>query len=300
VRIRELLRAPTIVVAAGLLATFALAWGHLVPGTCDSTSDTFLFCESNRVRETVCNCDSRRVAGCRRPMKKLLGSTNRAIASALRAKEAGDATGMMTGLEAAEKSLTKASSRLDRILARRKAADACRSKATDEMGAFTLAVQLKLGAFGSTTTSTTSTTLPDDGMTTTTATLPDGSAAPTTTTTSTTLPPGISCFGELVFYSLPTDGTEVSFSVWCNEDMTQFAIVVPDGRSITAFVGPDGFTCGQPMTSHFVCVGSLAKDVWVRGRFTLDPAATVDMGAQVFGWWGTTAVGPFVMYGPPA
>jgi hypothetical protein len=294
VRSRALLRLPALILVAGLVASFALAWGHLIPGTCDSSSDTFLFCESNRLRDSVCTCEDRRVAGCRRPMKKLLGSTNRAIASALRAKEAGDASGMTTGLQAAEKALAKASTRLDRILARRKAADTCRSEATDEIGAFTLAVQLKLGAFGSTSTSTTSSTLPDDGVTTTTATLPDGSAAPTTTTTSTTLPPGISCFGELVFYSIPTDGTEVSFSVWCDENMTQFAIVVPDGRSITAFVGPDGFACGQPMTSHFVCVGPLAKDVWVRGRFT------VDMGAQVYGWWGTTPVGPFVMYGPPA
>ena len=299
-RSRALLRLPALILVAGVVASFALAWGHLIPGTCDSSSDTFLFCESNRLRDSVCTCEDRRVAGCRRPMKKLLGSTNRAIASALRAKEAGDASGMTTGLQAAERALAKASTRLDRILARRKATDACRSEATGEMGAFSLVVQLKLGAFGSTTTSTTSSTLPDDGVTTTTATLPDGSAAPTTTTTSTTLPPGISCFGELVFYSIPGDGTEVRFQVWCNEDMTQFAIVVPDGRSITAWVGPDGFTCDQPMTSHFVCVGPLAKDVWVGGRFTLDPAATVDMGAQVFGWWGTTPVGPFIMYGPPA
>lgn len=290
---------PTLSVVAGLLVSFALAWGHLVPGTCDSSSDAYLFCESNRVREVVCTCEDRRVPGCRRPMKKLLGSANRAIASALRAKEAGDPTGMTSGLQAAEKSLAKASTRLDRILAR-KTASTCRSDAADQIGALTLAVQIRLGAFGSTTTSTTTSTLPDDGETTTTATLPDGSAAPTTSTTSTTLPPGISCFGELVYSSLPLDLTQLNFSVWCEADMTQFAIVVPGGRSITAFAAPDGFTCSQPTTSHFVCTGPLAKEVWVRGRMTLDPAATADMGAQIFAWWGTTPVGPFAMYGPPA
>src|SRR4029077_1788081 len=59
VRTRALLRPPTLILAAGLLASFAIAWGHLVPGTCDSSSDTFLFCESNRLRDTVCTCEDR-------------------------------------------------------------------------------------------------------------------------------------------------------------------------------------------------------------------------------------------------
>jgi hypothetical protein len=203
-------------------------------------------------------------------------------------------------LRAADESLAKVSTRLGRILTRRHASEICRSDAASAVRAFALALKQRLGAFGSTSTTTTSTTLPADGTTSTTATLPDGSDAPTTTTTSsttTTLPPGLSCFGDFAIY--PIDAAVVTFSLWCNDAMTQFAIVVPGGRAITGHVAPEGFACEQPTIGYLVCAGPLPKDIWVQGRLRLAPAPASGMGGQVFAWWGTTAIGPFELTGPP-
>ena len=288
---------PTLrtLVALGILIG-APARAHITSGTpatgCDIASDAFLFCESAALRREVCACNERTVRGCLHPMGRLLGATNDAIRRALRAAEAGDRAGRDAGIQDADTKLDKVARRLDRILRRRRASTSCRDSAAAAIDAFALTMDERLGAFGVTTTSTTttSTTVGGGGPTTTTTTA-DG---PTLTTTSTTLPPGIACFGTIAFY----DDTQVDFGIWCNQEMTQFAIVVPGGRNITADTGPVGFTCSQPTMGRYVCQGTVPANLWVRGTLALDPVAVAGMGAQVFAWWGTTAIGPYDLTGP--
>jgi hypothetical protein len=253
--------------------------GHDDTGLCDPAADTFLFCESGRLRVALCECEGRRVRGCRRPIKRLVGALNTSIAAALRARAAGDAAGLDSGLLAAEARLTKVANRADRILGRPRVQVLCRDQADAALRAFALTMNETLGAFGSSTTTTT--------------TVPGGGPG---TTTSTTLPvSGTSCFGDL---TIPTDATQVEFAVWCNEEMTRFAVVVPGGRAIVASAPPSGSACAEAATGHYVCDGTLPKNLWVRGRLTLDPAPAAGMGGDVYGWQGATGFGPFPLTGP--
>jgi hypothetical protein len=271
------------VTALVLTATMALPAGvraHVTDSGCETTSPTFLLCETDHVRDVSCVCDGQKVTGCGGSVGRLFTQTRVALLKALRAANASDAGKISRNLTRARAHIERARTRTTKLQTHRHLDPACQEASAAAVESLKLWIALE---FGDTTVPTTTTS---------TSTTPTGPGE----TTSTTLSVAASCFGDFAFY--PIDMTQVTFAVWCNQAMTAFAINVPGGRTITADVGPDGFTCGQPEPGMYRCDGALPADLWVRGRIQVAPSAVTGMGGGISGFQGDVEFGPFPMGGP--
>lgn len=258
----------------------AVAVAHVTESGCETESVTFLLCETAKARDASCLCDGQKVGGCSAKVGRLFNKTRVALLKALRAVNTGDAQAIAKNVTRARDRIEQARERSAKLLERRGVEPKCRNAAAVSIENLKLWIALEFG----------DTTVP---TTTTTSTTPPGGPGVTTTTS---LPLTPSCFGDLALY--PIDMTQVTFAVWCNQEMTAFTVVLPGGRTISEHEPPTGFACSQPTPGTYHCDGTLPADLWVRGRVKVDPAPVTGMGGQITGHQGAVPYGPFPLTGP--
>ena len=266
-------------VLALAVAMPAVAIAHVTESGCETEDRYFLLCEAAKAQDASCLCDGRRVGGCGK-VGRLFNKTRVSLLKAIRAVNAGNAQAIAKNVTRAGDRIEQARARSAKLLERRDVEPRCRNAAAVSIESLKLWIALKFGDTSIPTTTTTSTTTPGGpGV-----------------TTSTSLPLETSCFGDFALY--PTDMTQVTFAVWCNQAMTAFAVALPGGRVVTEHVAPDGFACSQPTPGTYRCDGTLPADLWVRGRVKVDPAPVTRMGGQITGYQDAVPFGPFPLTGP--
>jgi hypothetical protein len=259
---------PRLAVLAVLVAaSISVRPGVAHEGECPAGADG-LKCEAKDTRKHACECDGRKVKGCRKATAGGWLRIRGTIQKLLKAQRKPDQAKIQSNLAKIDQNLEKVKKKVDKLIDRNDSTDDCKKAAAELLDKFGVRVDETF----------------DSGSATTTTTLPGGGSLQGT--------------GSISLF----DPTEIIYDVSFSQQVEVFGVYVP-GRSIIASL-PNGVascttqtwtTEGDAMTAdnYHECTGTLGRGVHATGNLRLSPAPVSGMPIFLYGFQTGVRYGPF-------